>query len=560
MTMRVLPGISLIAVLLGVVMLLASCGRKSPDVAAIPEVLAIYNGGQVTLSELETWIEANAKRDLKTLRGDYLEEMVVERLLVEEAKRKGLEETMGFRMEALRLECGRLRVALRREMHASIDIPDERLNQAAQEALQNSEIPRRIRLRNLFKGFGEEATDEEKEALRAEMEGLRARLIDGADFAAMAREHSQSSTRYDGGLLGNVAAGQLDPAIDEIVMKMTEGEVSPVLESDRGLTIFICEGVVLARKRSPEDILDRVEQKLRQQLTDRAWRELEDEWKRYSLQAPGANAWELVLSDGTRFSPDETSHLMRGMGIAVNQLASLADEARRAAVNPLALLLSAGQRARERELHQSESLQAAFEVDRRKIAVNREMSNRVGQRWVPISDAETRTYYEANRSRFVTETGIRLEVICLESSRRDRLRHSAKMRALHKTVSEDPSLAFLEVAESQLAGLPVGRAGILGPLYPSGLSALGSTVRRAIETLEIGEISSVFTQREGAGGKATLWMIRVLERIPPQAVDFETVKAGIRQHLRERRLAEIREAVREELLQGVGFEVREVIP
>ena len=56
-------------------------------------------------------------------------------------------------------------------------------------------------------------------------EDLKQQIADGADFADIAKEHSQCPSGRDGGALGEFGRGQMVPEFDEVVFT---GEVNVV--------------------------------------------------------------------------------------------------------------------------------------------------------------------------------------------------------------------------------------------------------------------------------------------------------------------------------------------
>jgi peptidyl-prolyl cis-trans isomerase SurA len=59
----------------------------------------------------------------------------------------------------------------------------------------------------------------------------------GADFAALAREHSDCPTASEGGDLGRFGRGRMLPAIEEAAFKLAVGDVSEVIETAYGFHI-----------------------------------------------------------------------------------------------------------------------------------------------------------------------------------------------------------------------------------------------------------------------------------------------------------------------------------
>ena len=57
-------------------------------------------------------------------------------------------------------------------------------------------------------------------------ESLKTQIQEGADFADVAREHSQCPSGQEGGALGEFSPGQMVPEFDQVVFS---GEVNQVL-------------------------------------------------------------------------------------------------------------------------------------------------------------------------------------------------------------------------------------------------------------------------------------------------------------------------------------------
>jgi parvulin-like peptidyl-prolyl isomerase len=60
----------------------------------------------------------------------------------------------------------------------------------------------------------------------------------GADFAALAKEHSDGPTAGKGGDLGTFGQGKMDKAFEEAAWKLKPGEISPVVETPFGFHII----------------------------------------------------------------------------------------------------------------------------------------------------------------------------------------------------------------------------------------------------------------------------------------------------------------------------------
>ena len=77
------------------------------------------------------------------------------------------------------------------------------------------------------------ATRTKAEAL-AGIEGLKAELDGGADFAGLAVTNSDCPSARSGGDLGAFGRGQMVPEFEEAAFNMEIGDVSDVIETDFG--------------------------------------------------------------------------------------------------------------------------------------------------------------------------------------------------------------------------------------------------------------------------------------------------------------------------------------
>ncbi|MBV1790099.1 peptidylprolyl isomerase [Marinobacterium sp. D7] len=63
---------------------------------------------------------------------------------------------------------------------------------------------------------------------------LKQQILDGADFAALAREHSQCPSGRQGGDLGSFGRGQMVPEFDKVVFSAPLNEVQGPVKTQFG--------------------------------------------------------------------------------------------------------------------------------------------------------------------------------------------------------------------------------------------------------------------------------------------------------------------------------------
>src|SRR5690606_21351558 len=85
---------------------------------------------------------------------------------------------------------------------------------------------------------GDDITRTPAEA-RAEAERIRGlATADGADFAALAGEHSEDASADQGGDLGSLGRGRLAPAYEQAAFALRPGQVSAVVETEFGFHVI----------------------------------------------------------------------------------------------------------------------------------------------------------------------------------------------------------------------------------------------------------------------------------------------------------------------------------
>ncbi len=101
-------------------------------------------------------------------------------------------------------------------------------------------------------------------AARKQADEVYALLLEGQDFAELARKYSQDASGKEGGSLGNLKRGELATDIEEAILRLQPGETSAPFRSQVGYHIFHLDsreslsGEALAQARSQiRDILYR---------------------------------------------------------------------------------------------------------------------------------------------------------------------------------------------------------------------------------------------------------------------------------------------------------------
>ena len=158
---------------------------------------------------------------------DFVEEMVNERFLAQEAEKRQLKNLPD--VKAL-LAAARQKILVAKLIEIEVDRKIQRnLNEASQYYESHKEefmAPLLLKASHILVSSEEEANS------------IKTQLDSGADFEALARSHSKDNTAARGGDIGYFQKGQLIPEFEEQAFKLKKGETSPVFKSQFGYHIL----------------------------------------------------------------------------------------------------------------------------------------------------------------------------------------------------------------------------------------------------------------------------------------------------------------------------------
>lgn len=522
------------------------------DGATSKRVVARYAGGEITTAEVAEWrLVYGAPDGLDDEGGAVdpygatdaeLEAIAVQTALAHAAEERGLAARATVRTALWWHEISLLEEALRRHWTDRLTLSAGALDEAVAAAGDRFDQPRRVRLRNLLVAVPDEADAARRDSLRARAEALRRQVVEGADITALARDVSDSQSRWRDGLVGWIRPGVLDPALEEVAFALEPGEVSPVLDSPRGFLILYCEDVRDAQVASS----DEVRAKLRRQLRRRA---LLDRVAALRAEALAAARIDLEALDA---SPESVSGaaVEAGAGdVAKDDVVVGSDGWRLDVASARALLALAGSddSVRENEpsaratleeaVYRQRAAQQARAVGladvprtaallvwtRRARLTALETKARVEERFEPLDDAAVRAYFERHRARYRQPETFRFGLIRVSAPAAELAERSAVLESVARRIA-DGSLSFDEAARRHSELPSATRGGTTGWLSAQQVAGLGPTVSRAIQSLDDGETSGLVRQGEGLRGDSTLWIVRRLGRRPPRERDFDEAR------------------------------------
>lgn len=245
MTKRILAGAALSALLM------------TPAMAQDADtVLATINGQNITLGHVIV-AHAQLPQEYQALPDDVLLTGILEQLVQQEIVATAARDSLSGAMRlGLENEQRAYIAALTLDDIAMADIPAEDLEAEYDAQFGELEPVTEYNASHILVG-----TEAEAQALIEELEG-------GADFAALAAEHSTGPSGPNGGQLGWFTAGMMVPSFEEAVFALEVGEVSPPVETRFGWHVVILNDSRDQAAPALEEVREQLEEGLRQARVD----------------------------------------------------------------------------------------------------------------------------------------------------------------------------------------------------------------------------------------------------------------------------------------------------
>ena len=248
-----------------------------PVPAELPEVVARVGAYSITRDELERAVrsaEIQAGQALPTQFRDSVYRAVLDRLvafhlLVQESERRSIvvddaavearidtirsgfpdEEAFEAQLDSWNTSLYILRGEARRDLLvervlesavlADVEIDAESVRAFYEQHPAQFTERGGVRARHILIGVSPDAAESEKAEARERARGLRLEAENGADFGALAREHSDDpGSAAGGGDLGLVVEGRTVPAFEAALFALEPGELSGVVETPFGFHVI----------------------------------------------------------------------------------------------------------------------------------------------------------------------------------------------------------------------------------------------------------------------------------------------------------------------------------
>ncbi len=526
-------------------------GRADRGLAAGDEVIATFGQSEVTADQYASWLRFRKADDDPATRPGTVEDLALVMALAAEARKGGRGITAEGRSALEMVTERQLTAALRRHRGERIEVTEQEIDAALADQPDAFRKPPRVRLRTLFRRVPADADAEAREALRSSVDELRSQVLQGADFAELAKRESDSQARFRGGLVGNVEPGQLPTEIERIAFALVPGEVSEIVETEEGFSLLFCEDRLPARERPADEVRELTARTLRTFRVKEDWARYGDALVdrvalRFEDARPQSATAVIARYDGGEIALGDARAWNQVHGTPLPHDPSL--EALKAAARQILIARLAAQEARELGLDRRPEVSERLTWEEEVFLATTELAAKVNERIEAPSDDAVRSYFEQRRDKFVRREHLDFSVILKVATEEDLPQRYREALALRERLVRG-EIDFESAARLHSEHPSGADGGRLGPVERPRVARLGRNVFNTIVELAPGEISRLVQQDLG------LWIVKLHAVEPGRPLTWEEARDAAEARLGEETTQRAREAVESELRRALALEL-----
>ncbi len=171
-------------------------------------------------------------------------------------------------MTAEQLKIDYLEVSLE-QVKSLVDVSDDQLLDHYRQAKDSYTSAEYRTASHILLTLEDGVSEDESKPVQDQLARIREQITSGADFAALAREHSQDpGSASDGGNLGEVERGMMVRPFETVLFAMKEGEVSEPVKTAFGWHLIKLDQVSGGEAASFAEVRDDIENEIRAELAE----------------------------------------------------------------------------------------------------------------------------------------------------------------------------------------------------------------------------------------------------------------------------------------------------
>ena len=219
----------------GIILSIAGCGERAFVARIGNKVVNLQEFRRSFLSDKGLMQAPQLSFDIRL---EHLNQMIDNRLKLMDAYRMGLDRDEEIRNILKTFETDQVKQAVIEKEVIDKVLPDRVLRERYRQQ------SRELKIRQIFRPLSREADDSKKNLEFDILSKVRLRIVKGEDFDKLAREFSKDSlTAGKGGEIGFIKwdSRSLDREIIEAAFSLEKGDISPIVQTDKGLYILFVE-------------------------------------------------------------------------------------------------------------------------------------------------------------------------------------------------------------------------------------------------------------------------------------------------------------------------------
>ena len=162
----------------------------------------------------------------------------------------------------------RINALLESELTQSTQVQEKEIQDFYKNHSENFSSPERIQASHILIKVDPTDGPAEKEQKRQKLAALQEEIKNGADFAQLAREHSDCPSKERGGDLGSFTRGRMVKPFEDVAFQLKAGEVSEIVETQFGYHLIKVTDRQKPQVESLEESRDKVITMLNRQKRD----------------------------------------------------------------------------------------------------------------------------------------------------------------------------------------------------------------------------------------------------------------------------------------------------
>lgn len=522
---------------------LAACGRSD-------DVLATFDRGSITAADFDQYLLSlpESRREIaKDQTAEEwarfnLEQLAVRRILTDSECARGIAASPEIQAFRTWTRSGLLAQKLIAQIGQGWQPDPDLLAAEIQEMQRRADIRTLYTFRHIYFRTDRASSPSEIEETRRRARRVADLARSGADFVTLIQQHSDSEDANRGGLVGNVPPSALDDATRGVLASMSEGDVSPVIETRTGLHIFRLERAIVTEPMAEERIVSTAQNALRRRQLKQQQTDLTEVLRNRIAVEASDSGWTV--------GSWEVDNSVLGWVRSSGDVATDALESR--VVDQFLL----AQEAVDRGLDTTE---IAAEVDRivSSTVLDRCLADVRRELVSEITEDQLRELYDAQPSQFADSEKARVELIFIPQGSDG---FTTQLMAEDLVAELRSGGSFADAAREHSTGPGRDQGGDLGLLGLREWGAFGPSVFKALRELEVGTVSDPVYCTDKVLGSASLLtggfaILRIAERIPESPRPFEDAIEDVRRAWAMKNRELVSTQVRERVLREGGFEI-----